>query len=171
MVELDFPFPSHVNSSTLMLSRINRIFLGLPKSSLPLVKICSGVKKDPTWFEGCGLSDHAPVFFKVDTSMKKPPTQLRIHPEWCQHESFHRRLLALNNCISWDTYSLDEQSALLKENQRDAAIFARDCIFIENPEAHATIMTRLSSIARAVWSNDKHLFVIFCYMKKTYLLF
>ncbi len=116
MVELDFPFPSHVNSSTLMLSRINRIFLGLPKSSLPLVKICSGVKKDPTWFEGCGLSDHAPVFFKVDTSMKKPPTQLRIHPEWCQHESFHRRLLALNNCISWDTYSLDEQSVMLKEN-------------------------------------------------------
>ena len=115
MVEVDFRFPSHVNSYFLVLSRINRIFLGLPKSALPLLSISAGVKRDPTWFESLGLSDHAPIFCKCGTSMSKAPTQLRIKPEWCRHPSYKMRLSQLCECITWTRYSLDEQSVMRKE--------------------------------------------------------
>ncbi len=160
LVEVDFPFPSHVNSSTLVISRINRIFLGIPKSAVPLLNISAGVKRDPTWYEGLGLSDHAPIFVKLGVSMSKPPTTLRIKPEWCKHSSIQLRLSQLSECISWGRYSLDEQSILLKELQRDAALYARDKIFTECPTSNSSMMTRLASIARCVWSNDKKLYTI-----------
>ncbi len=160
LVEVDFPFPSHVNSSTLVISRINRVFLGVPKSAVPLLNISAGVKRDPTWYEGLGLSDHAPIFIKIGVSMNKPRTSLRIKPEWCKHPSFLLRLTQLSGCISWERYTLDEQSILLKEIQRDAALFARDQLFIENPTSNSSLMTRLASIARCVWSNDKRLYTI-----------
>jgi hypothetical protein len=61
LLEIDFPLPSHVNSTSLSLSRINRIFLGAPKSVIPMTKVEAGIVRDPTWYESSGLSDHAPI--------------------------------------------------------------------------------------------------------------
>ena len=154
LLEIDFPFPSHVNSTSLTLSRINRIFLGAPKSVIPMTKVEAGIVRDPTWYESSGLSDHAPIFVICSALHDKPRTQQKLKPEWCRHPEYTRRLALLSACITWDRYTLDEQSTMVKDLMRDAALFARDYIFANDPTNASTVLTRLSSIARCVWGKS-----------------
>jgi len=160
LMEVDFPMPSHINSHSLLLTRINRTFLSFPRSSFPLIRIDAGVKMDVTWYESRGLSDHCPIFVKCKQAPPRPPCQLRIKPEWCNHEQYSIRLQALCDCINWHELTIDEQSCWMKELQRDAALFIRDKIFAEDPTDPQCTMMRLSSISRCVWSRDHKLFYI-----------
>ena len=60
--------------------------------------------------------------------------------------------------IDWSKLDIPAQSSLMKELQRDAALFARDKIFLESPKSNNSVLIRLSSIARSVWSADKRLY-------------
>ena len=62
--------------------------------------------------------------------------------------------------VKWDKLDLNEQSILMKDFQRDAALFARDALFTEDPLHHSSVLTRLSSIARCVWSRNLKLYHI-----------
>ncbi len=101
-----------------------------------------------------------PFFVNDLSSINVHLTKLRLKPEWCKHPSFNERLTQLSDCVRWELLSLDEQSILLKEIQRDAALYARDRIFTDDPTNHNTILTRLSSIARCVWNRDLHFYDI-----------
>ena len=46
----------------------------------------------------------------------------------------------------------------MKDFQRDAALFARDALFNEDPQHHSAVLIRLSSIARCVWSRNLKLY-------------
>ena len=160
LIEVDFPIPSHINSASLSLSRINRMFVSLPRSAVSLVKFSAGIRRDPAWYEAKRLSDHAPIFMHLSVFAPKPRQQLRLKPQWCKDPAFKQRLDALCAAVNWEALTLDEQSITLKEFQRDAALFVRDKLFAQDPEDPQCVLMRLSSIARCVWMCDLKLYKI-----------
>ena len=56
--------------------------------------------------------------------------------------------------VDWGRHDLDTQSCMMKEFQGDAALYARDALFNEDPQHHSAVLIRLSSIARCVWSRN-----------------
>ena len=154
LLEIDYPLPSHLHVATLTLSKINRTFAVFPKSSVPVIKIQAGIKRDATWYEANRLSDHSPIFVSFSGAKSIPKGELRIKPEWCKHPAYAERLQQLSNCINWNNHSIAEQSIYMKEIQRDAALWARDKLFLESPGSKANQLCRFGSIARCVWNKD-----------------
>ena len=88
---------------------------------------------------------------------KKPKESLRINPKWTKHLVYKDHMAALCHTAGISSLPLCEQRPLLIEYMREAAMVARDHILDMEPDSHESMLTRLSSIARAVWSNDSKL--------------
>ena len=89
----------------------------------------SGSVKGPVWYEGERLSDHSPVILALALNKNKLRSQLRIKPEWCRRPSYSKKL---DICAKWligARWILAEQSAMMKDFQRDAALYATDSLF------------------------------------------
>ena len=154
LIEMDLPIPSHIKSSSLTPSRINRMFVFLPRSPPSLIKFSAGVRHDPAWYEEEGLSDHAPILIVSNVFTAKPSSQLRLKPQVCKHPAYKERLDDLYAVIDRHDMTLDHHSALLKEFQRDAASFVRDSLLAQDPDNPQRVAMRMSSIARCAWSCD-----------------
>jgi hypothetical protein len=96
--------------------------------------------------------------------MPKPhnKSSLRIDPRWCKHQAYSDHFQALCDTANLSTLPLCEQRPLLLEYMREAAMLARDHVLDMEPDSHISILTRLSSIARAVWSSDSKLMHTLC---------
>ena len=64
------------------------------------------------------------------------------------------RLDALCQLVDWGKHDLDIQSCMMEE-------FQEVQLFIEDPQHHSAVLTRLSSIARCVWSRNLKLHFTF----------
>ena len=76
-------------------------------------------------------------------------------------ESEHLEALCYSASLS--SLPLIEQRPLLVEYMRESAMMARDHVFEQEPDSHISKLTRLSSVARAVWAGDNKLMNILCY--------
>ena len=68
-----------------------------------------------------------------------------------------QKVSALCDVARLDEMELPERSITIKGFLHEAAVYARDILFVEEPESCNNILIRLSSIARCVWSNDAKL--------------
>lgn len=103
----------------------------------------AGSAKDPVWYESCGLSDNSPICVCLGIDKKNSPKQLRTKADWCKHPAYHDRLDALCKLVAWRLLSLDDQSTIQKQLKRDAALYARDALFVNDPLSHSVTMTGL----------------------------
>ena len=60
--------------------------------------------------------------------------------------------------IDWNGSSLEDQSSLLEELKRDAALFVRDKLLAQDLDDPQCVFMRQSSIAWCVWNCDLKLF-------------
>ena len=60
LTEIKCPMPNHFHKPDLTASRLNRIFINIPRSAINLFKHNAGIIKDPVTWHSKGLSDHSP---------------------------------------------------------------------------------------------------------------
>ena len=156
--EIEFPSPSHYAAGSCKLTRINRIFSLIPRSSLPMLKHKSDIIRDPMWYDSNSISDHSPIFWSI--SLPKPNGQsvFKVKPQWANHPVYQKRLNDLCVCVDWDRKSFNDHSVILKKYMREAAFYTRDILLEEDPHSVGNKMMKLSSIARCVWFGDDRLF-------------
>lgn len=85
---------------------------------------------------------------------------MRLLPSWCRHPAYKRRLANLCKVARLDDHDLVQKSVYLKALMRDAAIHARDCLFLEQPLGRHSRLLRPGSIAKAVWTAHHRLYKI-----------
>jgi len=158
--EIVFPHPNHFCSANCTLNKLTRLFVLVSRSVLPLLMHQSGIIRDPIYFDAHKLSDHAPSFWSVSILQRPRNHVQRISPVWCSHPAYKKRMEALCSAAKLDNLPVKERSILIKEFARDAAIHARDVMFESVPNSKVSVLIRLSSISRAVWSGDMRLYNI-----------
>jgi len=148
---------THFISGSLTLNRIDRAFIFAPRSAMPHTHCDSGVVRDPVYWYSKRLSDHCPLFLKLQPRLSLPPQQLRLKPAWCKHPAYVSRLEALCAAGKVDEMPVNLRSPIIKGFMRDAALKARDVLLATSPESSDNQLLRLNSISRAIWNSDSAL--------------
>ena len=129
LTEIHTPMPTHFYFQQSFLNKIDRIFTSVPRSALVLFVSTAGVIKDPTFWFGRSLSDHAPIFWSLSAPSSCAGVSNRIRPEWAEHPRYKERLQALCNAANISNVPLANRRALIVDFMRDAATSARDFLF------------------------------------------
>ena len=104
-----------------------------------------------------------PLFGNSFVKLRPEGKMQRLHHPWCRHPAFARRMVNLRNAANLGALAVPDRSILSKTFMRDAALHARDSMFLAHPNGRL----RLSSIAKTVWSSDdKLLKVLICSARK-----
>ena len=153
--EIHFPQNTHYNASSCSQNKIDRIFTSAPRSLQVLLKHNAGTIKDPIYWYSRGLSDHSPIYWSISIPQFSPSQQrFKIKKEWTMHPHYASRMSAFAPFINSEELTTAEHRDIIVKLMKETALQCRDKLFLSDPESNHSTLTRLSSISRAVWTQD-----------------
>ena len=153
-VEIDCGQHNHFDSKTNSTNTLSRICLSLPASSFPSMMVTGGVTLTPMDFYSDRLSDHAPTTLCFSHKPRGGELPLRIPSHWSKHPAFSQHLEKIRSGVDFDAMPVHDALYLAKECMREASLKVRDYLFEQEPLSSHSVLCRVCSIARAVWTGD-----------------
>lgn len=148
--ESEFPQPDHCVLATKMRWKVDSYFVLTGRSVPPMLGHQAGVADKPFYFHGQGMSGHVPfspfLFLQLPSQPKLIDGLQRIQHSWCRHPVYNKRMENLCRVAMLDELHVYQRSILIRSMTTDAAIDARDCIFLGHPSGKRSNLLRLSSI-------------------------
>ena len=157
MVEFQQLAPTHFTPSSLMCSRIDRIYTSMPGWILTTVRTGASLLLQPRELHEKGISDHAPVtaFMSYRGRLPKELQPIPRHIAECEHfKKRHDALVAEADLRSLPPVQRWERH---KAILRQAGEFARNALLNGREHTEFQVNQTLSTIARTVWHNDVRL--------------
>ena len=154
MLEVEIQGESHVNLAALSMSTLDRVWIKVARSVVPLALIEGQIHSSPMRWTSLGVSDHSPVSFRIAPRKSKRLLPHRIPGFVCKHEMFNETIENYFNIAELDKTDIQVAIVTAKELIHQAAKVTREFILHNDKDTLFSKLNALTGIAKAVWGDN-----------------